>query len=199
MLSSNTVAHTPATPPSGQEAVFGNELLNQTLHNPHPPDSAPGSRTQSYLPGNPPCVWSVGKTTEVCQLILKSSHICPILYPRRLTSPSAPYPPKTPHPPSFHRWLLHNKQHLVLISSKTKTTQGGEEGRDEGRWEESGERLLRRKTFREKQDVKRKKEGLHFSLSVQLEVFDRPGVRMWVWIRMNSVTLTFSYNIICCF
>lgn len=50
----------------------------------------------------------------------------------------------------------------------------GEAGRSRG------ERLLRRKTFREKQDVRRKNEGLHFSLSVQLGVFDGPGVRMCV-------------------
>lgn len=90
----------------------------------NPTSSAPGHDSSPRSPFPLvflSCFWAVGKTTKVRQLI-------PILHPCKLTSPKA-----ATYPPFLHRRLLHNKQHLVLISTKTKTTRGREEGRDGGR------------------------------------------------------------------
>lgn len=106
--------------------VFGRELLSQTLSEPHRLSTRARLIALRPLPTGIcqetlSCFWAVGKTTKVRQLI-------PILHPSTLTSPKA-----ATYPPFLHRRLLHNKQHLVLISTQTKTTRGGEEGRDGGR------------------------------------------------------------------
>lgn len=175
----------------GQEAVFGNELLNQTLHK--PPDSASGPCPSSCIPLVPVtsarkpslflvCGWnyrglSANPQTQPHLNFTPSHPSPPSLHSSRLTSPNAPLNTLQPSPPSLHRWLLHNEQHLVLISPQKPKQHEERRGREGWWW--GGRREDGRKTFTESSMRKRrwvKKEwGVAF-----LSFFDGPGVRKCV-------------------
>lgn len=112
----NFVKHTTQGAPHcrntepGQEVAFGCDLLNQTLQGQRSSSCSPPS--QPYLPGNPPPTLeqSAGATTKARQLI---SH----------PPSTADWPHLTHALTTLHRWLLHNKQHLLLISPKPKQHQ----------------------------------------------------------------------------
>lgn len=115
--------------------------------------------TASDLPGKPPCAW-IHRCNHICTVVLQPPPHTSSW--ERTASPNSPCPYA-----SLQRWLLHNKQHLLLISPKNQnnTRSGGKRKRGGKRGVGRGSPHMRRFSFsREELSGKKENEELHFWL-----------------------------------